>query len=333
VLVTPWATHQHGLLLPEQLGAPLLLGAAMLAARPATARAAGVLAGGAVFAKLPFAVPAALLIAASPARRTAARWTACAIVAQAVASTALFGIEFWQQIITAQVQAGSGLELQIGAWAQASWTLLALVVFAAVALWLRGQAREPALLRTVAAAAVGALAMTITIVKPGTGLNVVVPSEPLLATLAVAGVVWALRTPLRVPAALAAGALGLLLLAQSASLLLDPRDPRPFLRPLSSSPGWKVQQPQRDERARRSGRALPARHRLRRPAARGLHRAAARARGPARRVHRRSRGAVRRRARTSRARRPALSLSPATAGVECAGENEERATTARQRSS
>jgi hypothetical protein len=83
--------------------------------------------------------------------------------------------------------------------------------------------------------------MTITIVKPGTGLNVVVPSEPLLATLAVAGVVWALRTPLRVPAALAAGALGLLLLAQSASLLLDPLDPRPFLRPLSSSPGWKVQ--------------------------------------------------------------------------------------------
>jgi len=240
VLVTPWATHQHGLLLPEQLGAPLLLGAAMLAARPATARAAGVLAGGAVFAKLPFAVPAALLIAASPARRTAARWAACAIVAQAAAFTALFGIEFWRQIITAQVQAGNGLELQVGAWAQASWTLLALVVFAAVALWLRAQAREPALLRTVAAAAVGALAMTITIVKPGTGLNVVVPSEPLLATLAVAGVVWALRTTLRVPAALAAGALGLLLLAQSASLLLDPLDPRPFHRPLSSSPGWKV---------------------------------------------------------------------------------------------
>ena len=60
----------------------------------------------------------------------------------------------------AQVQAGNGLELQIGAWAQASWTVLALVVFAAVALRLRGQAREPALLRTVAAAAVGEEAMT-----------------------------------------------------------------------------------------------------------------------------------------------------------------------------
>ena len=82
--------------------------------------------------------------------------------------------------------------------------------------------------------------MTLTIVKPGTGLNVLVPSEPLLATLAVAGVVWALRSPLRAPAAAAAAALGLLLLAQSASLLLDPDNPRPFHRPLSSSPGWKV---------------------------------------------------------------------------------------------
>jgi hypothetical protein len=66
------------------------------------------------------------------------------------------------------------------------------------------------------------------------------PSEPLRATLAGAGVVWAMTTPMRVAAALAAAALGLLLLAQSASLLLDPSDPRPFHRPASSSPGWKV---------------------------------------------------------------------------------------------
>ena len=66
------------------------------------------------------------------------------------------------------------------------------------------------------------------------------PSEPLLATLAVAGVVFALRTPLRSYAAPAAAALGLLALAQSASLLLDPANPRPFHRPASSSPGWKV---------------------------------------------------------------------------------------------
>src|SRR6478735_2672519 len=47
-LLTPWATQQHGLLLPEQLGAPLLLGAALLAARERTAPWAGVLAGVAV---------------------------------------------------------------------------------------------------------------------------------------------------------------------------------------------------------------------------------------------------------------------------------------------
>jgi hypothetical protein len=118
---------------------------------------------------------------------------------------------------------------------------MALLVFAAVALSRRGQAGEPALLRTLAAGAAGALAMIVTIVKPGTGLNVVVPSEPLLVTLAVAGAVWALRQPaLRTRAALGGAALGLLLLAQSASLLVDPSYPRPFHRPASSTPGWKV---------------------------------------------------------------------------------------------
>jgi hypothetical protein len=241
VVITPWATHQHGLLLPEQLGAPLLLGAALLASRPATARWAGVLAGVAVFTKLPFALPAALLIAVSPARFTAARWAAGTIAVQALVFTAVFGTDFWRQIIQAQVQAGDGLELQAGSWAQAAWNLLPLVVFAALALRLRDRAREPALVLTLGAAAAGALAMTASIVKPGTGLNVVVPSEPLLATLAVAGVAWALRGALRPRVAVAAGVLGTLLLAQSASLLLDPADPQPFHRPGSSTAGWKVE--------------------------------------------------------------------------------------------
>lgn len=240
VVVTPWATHQHGLLLPEQLGAPLLLGAALMASRPATARWAGLLAAIAVFAKLPFLLPAALLIAASPARGVAARWCAGALAIQAVGFTILFGAGFWRQIVQAQAQAGYGLELQIGSWLQAGWNLLALVVFAAIALWLRGHSREQALTLTLAAGAAGLLATTLTIVKPGTGLNVIVPSEPLLVTLAVAGIVWSLRTPLRVRAAVAAVALGALMLAQSASLLVEPDDPRPFHRPLSSSAGWKV---------------------------------------------------------------------------------------------
>ena len=68
VVVTLWAAHQHGLLLPEQPGAPLLLGAALLASRPSSARWAGVLAGVAAFAKLPFVLPAALTVVASPRR-------------------------------------------------------------------------------------------------------------------------------------------------------------------------------------------------------------------------------------------------------------------------
>jgi hypothetical protein len=80
---------------------------------------------------------------------------------------------------------------------RAGWNLAPLLVLAAAALWLRDAARDRALLATLAAAAAGVLVATSTIVKPGTRLNVLVPSEPLLATLAVAGVVWTLRTPLR----------------------------------------------------------------------------------------------------------------------------------------
>jgi hypothetical protein len=240
VVVTPWAVHEHGLLLPEQLGVPLLVGAALLASRPATARWAGGLAGVAVFVKLPFVVPMALVLAASPARAAAVRWAAAAVAVQAIAFTALFGTGFWRQVVVAQSQAADGLELQIGAWIQAGWNLAPLLLFAAAAVRWRARAVEPALVRTFAAAAAGALAMTVTIVKPGTGLNVIVPSEPLLAVLAVAGAVWLLATPLRVRAALAGATLALLLLAQSVSLLLDPENPRPFHRPASSSPGWKV---------------------------------------------------------------------------------------------
>ena len=245
VMVTPWAVHQHGLLLPEQLGAPLLLGAALLASQPRTARWAGILAAVAVFTKLPFLLPAVALVVASPARATAARWALAALAAQAALFTALFGTEFWRQIVQAQQQAGEGLELQIGSWLQAGWNLAPLLVFAAAAVWLRPlreQARDRALLGTLAATAAALLATVVTIVKPGTGLNVLVPSEPLLATLAVAGVVWALRLDpaLRVRAAVASGALLALLLAQSASLLVDPANPRPFHRPLSATPGWKA---------------------------------------------------------------------------------------------
>ena len=146
VMLTPWAVHQHGLLLPEQLGAPLLLGAALLASQPRTARWAGILAAVAVFTKLPFLLPAVALVVASPARATAARWALGAVAAQAALFTALFGTQFWRQIVQAQQQAGEGLELQIGSWVQAGWNLAPLLVCAAAALAPRAHARDSALL-------------------------------------------------------------------------------------------------------------------------------------------------------------------------------------------
>jgi hypothetical protein len=195
----------------------------------------------AVFAKLPFVVPAVLVVAAAPGRAVAARWAVLTVAVQAVAFTAVFGFDLWRSIIQAQAQAGGGLELQVGPWVQAGWNEFPLLLAAAAALWLRGHARDHALLLTTAAAAAGALLSTITMIKPGTGLNVIVPSEPLLATLAVTGVVLALRADIGARVVVAGTAvLGSLLLAQSISLLADPTNPRPFHRPLSSSPGWKV---------------------------------------------------------------------------------------------
>ena len=145
VVVTPWATHQHGLLLPEQLGSPLLLGAALLAARPATARWAGVLVAVAVFAKLPFALPAALIVLAVAGARVALRWAAGALAraGRRVHGDLRDGIS-GRDIVTAQSQAGQPARVPdrlVGAGGLEP--LRRSLVFAAVALWQRGQAAEP----------------------------------------------------------------------------------------------------------------------------------------------------------------------------------------------
>ncbi len=243
-LLTPWATHQHGLLLPEQLGAPLLLGTALLASRPGTARWAGITAAVAVFAKVPFALPAALIVIASPARGRVARWAAGALLVQAAAFTAIFGTAFWRQTVLAQYQAGHGLDHDIGPFVQGGWNLLSLVVLAAVAVWLRADSEDRALLGTVAAGAAGALLSALSIVKPGTGLNVLVPAEPLLLSLAIPGAVWACRRasagPARTVATTGVALLALLMVAQSVSTLADPTNPRPFQRPGLPQPEWTV---------------------------------------------------------------------------------------------
>jgi hypothetical protein len=263
VALTPWAVHQHGLLLPEALGAPLLLGAALAASREGGARWAGVAAGVAPFVKFPFLLPAAAVVLLAVDRRRAARWAAATLLAQAVAFTAIFGTGFWEQVVVAQTQAGGSIGLAAGPWAQVSWNLGALVLLAALAVRWRERSRDPALLRTLAALSVASLAMLVTIVKPGTGLNVAVPAEAHLVPLAVAGAVWALARG-RAGASVAGGmsalarrrayalvpvAAGLFLLAQSVSLLADPENPRPFHRVASSSPGWRALRTEDEMRA------------------------------------------------------------------------------------
>src|SRR5688572_11490361 len=56
-MLMPWTLREHGALTPELLAPVVLLGAALLAASPRTAMAAGALAGVAPFIKWPYALP------------------------------------------------------------------------------------------------------------------------------------------------------------------------------------------------------------------------------------------------------------------------------------
>ena len=238
LLLTPWALHQHGLLLPELLGAPLLLAAALTAARAEHARLTGVLVGLAPFVKLPFALPAVAVLLVAADRRRALPWALGTVAAQAAAFTAIFGVDFWEQIVVAQMQAGDDLDLQAGFFAQAAWNLAPLVLLAGVGVRFAQSAREPELVKTVAATALGALLLLVTIVKPGTGLNVAVPAETLLVPLAVFGATRLVR----MGPVLAAGASAavVFMFAQSGSLLVAPEDPSPFHRVGSHTAGWAV---------------------------------------------------------------------------------------------
>lgn len=236
-LLTPWAVHEHGLLTPELVAAPLLVGGALLAARPRGAPAAAVALSLAVFVKAPFAAPALLVAIAAIERRRCLAWLAAATLVQLALWTALFGPSMWGDVVVAQQATGLRTVKQLAEYAsQGLWNLLGLLVpaGAAVAL-LRDRALDRPLGRTCAALAAGLLLTLLTMVKNGTGVNVVVPVEAALVTLAVPGVAWALADG-RSRALRAAIAAGLVLLvAQTASLFAEPRDPRPFVRPDVSS--------------------------------------------------------------------------------------------------
>ncbi len=135
-LLTPWALREHGALTPELLAPPVLLGAALLAARPrATAAYAGALAAVAPFIKWPYALALIAIVLFSAAPKKAAVGAAIAIAVQALAFTAIFGFGLWDDSVIAQLSSGRrGLDVLKGVWGQAFWSLIGLVALA-FAVW------------------------------------------------------------------------------------------------------------------------------------------------------------------------------------------------------
>ncbi len=242
-LVTPWALREHAQLVPEPFAAPLLLGAALAGSRSARgATVAGALAVLAVAFKLAFVVPALAVLLAARQRGRALLAAGLVGLVLAVGFLLVFGTPLLDGAVRAQRQTGTaGLHYVGGLWAQAGWNLLPLLACAALAwpLW-RSPTHdgERPLLRTLAAAAAGSLLLLLTLFKHGSYLTVVLVAEPPLLCLAAAGIVAAVRAHAAGRLALA-GAAVVLAALEVGSLLVSPRDPSLFTRPLAASgPAW-----------------------------------------------------------------------------------------------
>lgn len=233
-LLTPWAAREHGALTPETVAVPLLLGSALLAARPGTVPAAALLASMTVFTKYPFVLPAVAVCLFAADRRRALVWLAAGVGVQAAVFTGLFGLDLWRDTVAAQLGTGGrnweGLK---GSWVQGAWNLLPLVVPAGIAWAGRDALRDQALLRSQAALAIGLLATMLTTYKQGTALNIALPVEAGLVPLA-------LCAPFAAGGArrwVAAGAIAVCL-AQTLSLIASDRTAAPFLYPGNQEGAW-----------------------------------------------------------------------------------------------
>lgn len=237
-LVLPWNVHEHAVFIPEHVGMPLLLAAALLAARERTALAAGALAAAAVAVKLPLALAVlGILVAAGAGRRRfAVGAVACGVVLAAVFVAAFGAGALWESLVVAQAGTGArAFDDLAGAYAQLAWNLLPLLVWVPFA-----RSADRRLLATSFGLFAGVLATLLTLGKNGTGLYVAASVEVAAVPLAAAGVVALLRRGAR-RAAVAAGAAAAaaLLLVQSISLLASPERPRAFVRP-GASIGYAV---------------------------------------------------------------------------------------------
>jgi hypothetical protein len=238
-LLTPWAVHEHGALTPELVALPVMMGAALLSADRRRGVWAGLLCGLLVLIKLPLAIPAVVLVLVGADRRRAAVAGAATLVAGLAVTWALGRSGFWRDAVLAQMHSGSrSLGELKGFWAQAGWNVLGLLVCAAVAVWLRRQARDRRMLVVAVALAAANIVTFLTNFKEGTGLNITVPVEASLVPLAVAGTVFAARDAPRWLPRLCVLALAFTL-AQSVSLIAAPHNPVPFLRAFSA-PAWEI---------------------------------------------------------------------------------------------
>jgi hypothetical protein len=244
VLLTPWAVHEHGSLIPEMIVAPLLLGGVLLAPQARRAPWLGLIAALLPAFKLSYALPALVLIALSADWRRAARWALAAAAVEIALTAALFGAtDVWRDTVTAQFESGhvSGHAL-VGEWGQIAWNLSGLLVAALIA-WILRRRVEHSRTLVVASAVAGATLLTLASTwKLGTSLNSVVPAETTLVPLAVAGCVWALREAGRRRRLAAPGIVAVIFaVAQGVALVASPHvhGAHPFLRP-GSAPGYGV---------------------------------------------------------------------------------------------
>jgi hypothetical protein len=247
--VLPWSVHEQGIFQPEALALPCLAGALVLAPRRRGAGWAGALLALAVGAKLPMALPALAGVWAAVDRRAAAGGFVVTGAVLAIASLAAFGPGVADDAVLAQLDVGRhGLRYLAEMGVQGAWNLAPLVlgVAAAAVAWRRGwRPLDGAQWRVAVALATGTALTLASTTKVGTSLTVMPPVEAMLLPVAVAGAVaWTEATGVFGGTALRrrAVAAGLLafLLAQSLSLVAQPRRGGAiFLRPFSA-PAWNV---------------------------------------------------------------------------------------------
>lgn len=252
-VLLPWTVHQQGSFQPEALALPLLAGALVLAPRPRGLIWAGALLAIAVAVKLPMAIPALLGLWAAADRSAAAAGFAATLAVLGAASLAAFGPGVIDYTVLAQLEVGRHAPRPLaGVLVQAAWNLtpLAFGVLAAAVAWRDGwRTRDPRQARVAVALGAGTTLTLASTTKVGTSLSVMPPVEALLLPLAMAGAaVWLEGATLRRRAL--AAALVAFLIAQSVSLLADPRHGGAvFLRPLSP-PAWGIAYTQREVDAR-----------------------------------------------------------------------------------